>query len=162
MNIEEIKVKLEELPEFVINKIVTILQEYDVEFNQAETIKFDKCPKCGKVHPHIIKGRKTKGGTQMYRCKDCNARFTSDYGFITFGSRLSKEVWNDKKNCNEKKTVEDSWFKRGNILIICGRRNSDTFLPKTYANTRWKHTVRLVTDIKDNGDIVCKTERVKL
>ena len=48
MNIEEIKVKLEELPEFVINKIVTILQEYDVEFNQAETIKFDKCPKCGK------------------------------------------------------------------------------------------------------------------
>ena len=56
MNIEEIKVKLEELPEFVINKIISILQEYDIEFNQAETVKFDKCPKCGKVHPHIIKG----------------------------------------------------------------------------------------------------------
>ena len=95
MNIEEIKVKLEELPEFVINKIVTILQEYDVEFNQAETIKFDKCPKCGKVHPHIIKGGKTKGGKQMYRCKDCNARFTSDYGFITFGSAISKEGWTE-------------------------------------------------------------------
>ena len=82
--------------------------------------------------------------------------------YAFYNKKLSKEVWNDKKNCNEKKTVEDSWFKRGNILIICGRRNSDTFLPKTYANTRWKHTVRLITDIKDNGDIVCKTERVKL
>lgn len=62
MNIEEIITKIKELPEFVINKIVSILQEYDVELNQAETIIFEKCPKCGKEHPHIIKGGKTKSG----------------------------------------------------------------------------------------------------
>ena len=95
MNIEEIITKIKELPEFVINKIVSILQEYDVELNQSGTIIFEKCPKCGKEHPHIIKGGKTKSGKQMYRCKDCNARFISDYGFITFGSRLSKEAWNE-------------------------------------------------------------------
>ena len=30
MNIEEIITKIKELPEFVINKIVSILQEYDI------------------------------------------------------------------------------------------------------------------------------------
>ena len=90
-----------------------------------------------------------------------NVKFQEgQYAF--YNKKLSKEVWNDKKNCNEKKTVEDSWFKRGNILIICGRRNSDTFLPKTYANTRWKHTVRLVTDIKDNGDLIMKQDRTRI
>ena len=36
MNIEEIITKIKELPEFVINKIVYILQEYDVELTNLK------------------------------------------------------------------------------------------------------------------------------
>ena len=90
-----------------------------------------------------------------------NVKFQEgQYAF--YNKKLSKEVWNDKKNCNEKKTVEDSWFKRGNILLVVGYRRGDTFVAKRYAQTRYQHTVQLITNVKEDGSLIMKQDRTRI
>lgn len=90
-----------------------------------------------------------------------NVKFNEgNYSF--WNKAISKDIWNEKKQCNEKKTIEKSFFQRGNLLICVGYRRGDTFVSKKYAKTRWKHAVKLITNIKDNGDIVTKNDRTRI
>lgn len=90
-----------------------------------------------------------------------NVKFQEgQYAF--YNKKISKDVWNEKKNCSEKKTMENSWFSRGNILLVCGYRRGDTFVAKRYAKTRYQHTVQLITNIKDSGDLTMKMDRVRV
>lgn len=63
-------------------------------------------------------------------------------------------------NPDGSKTIDEkSWFKRGTKLLITGYRREDQFVPKKYSDTIYNHTVQMITNIKDNGEIVIKTER---
>lgn len=92
--VEELRNRVGDLPEYVINQMYEHLVEYDKDNEEDATIKIDVCPKCGKEHPYIVKGGKTKGGKQLVLCKECGRKFVSDYYEVTFHSRLSKEQWN--------------------------------------------------------------------
>lgn len=98
--LEEMKNMLDELPSFMMKKIMSLLSEYKKDKEESDDIKFEVCPKCGVVHPRLIKAGKTAGGKQMYRCKQCNARFVADHNEVTFYSRLSKEQWNEAIKCS--------------------------------------------------------------
>ena len=54
---------------------------------------FEVCPKCGKVHPHIIKGGMSGSGKQMYRCTECGRRFVYDTGTFSFYSHQDRDKW---------------------------------------------------------------------
>ncbi|MCI6113930.1 MAG: hypothetical protein MR687_01415 [Spirochaetales bacterium] len=54
---------------------------------------FEVCPKCGKVHPHIIKGGMSGSGKQMYRCTECGKRFVYDTGTFSFYSHQDRDKW---------------------------------------------------------------------
>jgi translation initiation factor 2 beta subunit (eIF-2beta)/eIF-5 len=54
------------IPEFFLSKIAEIIDSYDKEITVAEGIMFESCPKCGTIHPRIIKGGKTSTGKQMF------------------------------------------------------------------------------------------------
>ncbi len=95
INIENLKFRIDSLPDFILKKVDKVVSDYEKERDEEENIPFDVCPKCGKEHPHLSKGGKTEGGKQMYRCKECGARFVADYHEVTFHSRLSKEQWNE-------------------------------------------------------------------
>lgn len=95
ITVETLQNRLAEAPLFVLRKIDSILSEYESDEKETSNIVFEKCPKCGALHPVLIKGGKTAGGKQMYRCKSCNARFVQDYNEVTFHSRLSKDQWAD-------------------------------------------------------------------
>lgn len=82
--------------------------------------------------------------------------------YAFYNKKLSRELWNEKKEKNEKKTIEDTWFKRGNMLLIVGFRRGSTFVAKRYAKTRYQHTVQLITDLKENGDLILKQDRTKI
>lgn len=82
-------------PTFVLRKVDNVLSEYEKDEAETSNIVFEVCPKCASVHPRLIKGGKTLGGKQMYRCKECNARFVADYNEVTFHSRLSKSQWSE-------------------------------------------------------------------
>lgn len=53
----------------------------------------DMCPKCGAIHPRLIRGGKSHSGKQMYRCKECDKRFTYDNGHLTWHSHQSYDKW---------------------------------------------------------------------
>ncbi len=73
--------RMKGIPEFILSKIAEILDCYDKETTVAEGFLFERCPKCGAIHPRI-----TKGGKQMFRCMDCRRRLTADCGTCSFYS----------------------------------------------------------------------------
>lgn len=95
MTAETLVERMKRIPEFILSRIVEILDAYDKESTIAEGILFERCPKCGVAHPRIIKGGKTSTGKQMFRCMDCQRRFTADYGSYSFYSHQSPEAWNE-------------------------------------------------------------------
>lgn len=64
----------------------------------------------------------------------------------------------DKQIKNEYAT-EQSWFKRGNKLIVTGLRRGDKFIAKVYSNSVFKNMVQLITNINEHGKIKTLKER---
>jgi len=61
---------------------------------------------------------------------------------------------------NGKKTVlEKSWFTRGNKLLVTGYRREDQFVPKKYIDSAYRHTLQLITEIDDEGNLKLQSER---
>jgi transposase-like protein len=87
--------RMRAIPDFIIGKIIDILDAYDKESTTAEGLAFGHCPKCGIVHPRVIKGGRTSTGKQMYRCMECHRRFTADHGTYSFYSHQSPEAWGE-------------------------------------------------------------------
>ena len=80
------------------HQIENLIRHYSEYFEQnksanKEKIHFEVCPKCGKVHPHIIKGGKSGSGKQMYRCTECGKRFVYDTGTFSFYSHQDRDQW---------------------------------------------------------------------
>ena len=73
--------------------------------------------------------------------------------YALYNKRIS-EVGEDGK----KKVKEESWFSRGNKLMILGYRRGDNFVPKKYKNSIG-HRISLIKDVLDSGDLVIQTER---
>lgn len=94
MNSEELINKLTnaKLTEYQTQQIWKQIDQYTSDNITASIPIVDVCPKCGKVHPEVIKAGKTRNGKQMLRCKACNKRFVEDPGQLTFYSHqeLSK------------------------------------------------------------------------
>lgn len=63
---------------------------------------------------------------------------------------------------NGKKTVVDkSFFMRGNLIMFTGFRRGNQFIPRTYRNSIYQHSVALINSIDDKGSLSLKTEREK-
>jgi DNA polymerase-3 subunit alpha len=61
-----------------------------------------------------------------------------------------------------KKTVlEESWFKRGNLLLITGFRRGDQFKPKRYNGSVFPHTVQKIMDVQEDGSLILQSERYR-
>lgn len=56
-------------------------------------------------------------------------------------------------------TKENSWFTKGNKLLIVGYRSNDMFRPKKYKDSIYRHTVALVENIGSNGLLTLKELR---
>ena len=95
MTTDMIAERMKTIPDFILGKIIDILDSYEKESTTAEGLAFEQCPKCGIAHPKVIKGGKTSTGKQMYRCMECQRRFTADYGTYSFYSHRRPEAWND-------------------------------------------------------------------
>ena len=78
-------------------QISTILKLFESYLEDNSIVKgngiFEVCPKCGKVHPVIVKGGKSGSGKQMYRCTHCGRRFTEDHGTIMHYSHQGDDAW---------------------------------------------------------------------
>lgn len=59
----------------------------------------------------------------------------------------------------KKKVIENSWFTRGARILVAGYRRDSQFIPKVYKDTIYQHTVSLIREVKDNGDLIIQSER---
>ena len=82
------------LTKLQISTIVKLFESYlaDNRIFKGDGV-FEVCPKCGKVHPAIVKGGKAGSGKQMYRCTHCGRRFTDDHGTIMHYSHQGDDAW---------------------------------------------------------------------
>ena len=79
-------------------------------------------------------------------------------GHYAFYSKTISKV-NEK---GEKTRLEESWLKRGNLLLIAGIRRDDQFWPMIYTDTIYKHTVNLIQDVYNDGTLKIQVERIKI
>lgn len=120
------------------------------EKDEAEIISFEVCPKCGKEHPRLTKGGKTKGGKQMLRCFDCGRRFVIDHNEITFYSRLSKEQWNEGIKCSLAEYSIDATAKKCDVTH------------RTAFNMRHKVMSFMEKKEKQSQRIKCRQKKLRL
>ena len=59
-----------------------------------------------------------------------------------------------------KTVLEKSWFGRGNKLLVTGYRREEQFVPKKYADSAYRHTLQLITDINEKGELKLQSERI--
>lgn len=86
------------------------------------------------------------------------------HGVVTLKLYASNYSYYDKQisvknNDGKKIVIENSWFKRGSKILVTGYRRGNQFIPKVYPNSVYQHSICLIEDVLDNGDLVLKTQR---
>lgn len=59
------------------------------------------------------------------------------------------------------KGTDESWFSRGNLLLLTGIRRDDTFFPKTYYDSIYRFHTSLIREVAPTGMLVLENERMK-
>lgn len=74
--------------------------------------------------------------------------------FSHYNKQISRPISKDKKE-----VIEPSWFTRGNKLLVTGFRRGNKFVPRKYKDSIYQHTVALIRDIDQEGNLILQTER---
>lgn len=83
-------------------------------------------------------------------------KFTKDY-YAMFNRQIKEKQDNGKG-----KIMEESWFKRGNMIMVTGFRRDDTFVAKTYKTTP-THQLYKIAHLENNGsEMVLTNERYQI
>lgn len=70
-----------------------------------------------------------------------------------------KQISEMDEDNNKKTVLEKSWFGRGNKLLVTGYRREDQFVPKKYMDSAYRHTLQLITEIDEQGNLKLQSER---
>ena len=81
-------------------------------------------------------------------------------GHYAFYNKQISQI--DEDNNNKKHKIEDSWLKRGQMIIVSGIRMGDTFYPRIYNDTIYKHTISLIKEVNKDGTLLLQNERTKI
>ena len=65
-------------------------------------------------------------------------------------------------NSDKKTTLESSWYKRGNTVLISGYRQGQVFRAYRYADTIYQHCCNLIEQVNEDGTIEIKAERIQI
>lgn len=77
-------------------------------------------------------------------------------GQFTFYAR---EIAQKDATTGVKTVIDKSWFKRGTRLLVTGVRMGEQFLAKNYKDSIYKHSVQLIKDITNDGNLILISER---
>ena len=77
-------------------------------------------------------------------------------------SHYDKRLSMIDEETGKSKVVENSWFKRGNLLFVRGIRDGSQFRVKTYKNGLYEHSTGLIEKVYDDGIVLTKEERTQI
>jgi transposase-like protein len=83
------------LPGHIIKQVNDLVEQYQGRTGKDNSFSVQFCPKCGRWHPVLTKGGKTKAGKQMYKCMHCCRRFVEDHGKLTYYSHKDISFWEE-------------------------------------------------------------------
>lgn len=92
----------------------------------------------------------------------------TEYGVVECKYQKGQFTFYDKRlsmideETGKNRVVENSWFKRGNLLFIRGIRNGDQFKVKTYKNTIYSHSTAMIEKVYEDGICLCRDERTQI
>lgn len=75
--------------------------------------------------------------------------------YVHYNKRISARL---TPGSDKKTVLEESWFKRGTKLLICGYRQDDVFRAYRYADTVYQHTAMRINEIQ-NDTLLIQSER---
>jgi len=75
--------------------------------------------------------------------------------YAYYGKRISKT----DKSTGKKHVMDESWFKRGTLLLVCGYREEAIFRAYRYNDTVFTHTVNKIIEINKNHELIIINER---
>jgi DNA polymerase-3 subunit alpha len=139
-------------------------------------INFNELPEEPKViNTYIHRGREIKEfeisrliGTVLNKDKNKHtvSLLTPD-GVVTIKfyagafSHYSKQI-SQTNSEGKKEVLEKSWFGRGQKIMVSGFRRGNNFIPRTYKNSIYQHTIALIDDIDSEGNLSLTLERTQL
>lgn len=82
-----------------------------------------------------------------------NVKFRKEY-FSLFDKRIS-----EKGEDGVKHIVEQGWFTKGNMIMVQGIRNGDTFIAKKYKNSGVPHQLYKIDEVDQNNNITIRSDR---
>lgn len=131
-------------------KIPVVTERY--MYRGQERPRFKLCRICGTVldknkNKHTVTLLTPTGVTTIKLYK-------GQFGF--YDKQISHTFEGDTK----KTVLEKSWFSRGNKLLVTGYRRDDQFIPKKYTDSAYRHTLQLIKNIDEKGNLVLQTDRV--
>ena len=149
-----------------------------MNFDRYDVVDFNTLPE----EPTIVGYTKGQGGVQYPKYslsriagtildRDKNKHFITvltPTGVVTVKFYSGQFSFYDKtislydEQQDKKITLENSWFKRGNKVLITGFRRGDKFFPKKYQNSIFRHTIQLIKDIDEDGNLVLQSDRVTI
>ena len=109
--------------------------------------------KLNKICGTCIAKNKTKSTVYLLTTSGVvPVKFRQEY-FSLFDKRIS-----EKQEDGTKKVIEQSWFNRGNMIMVQGIRRGDEFVPKKYASSGG-HQLYHIDEVMPNGDLVLRHNR---
>lgn len=108
-------------------------------------------------------------GTVLDRDKNKHTvSLLTEYGVVTLKFHSGQFSFYDKTlsmndaETGKKVTVEESWFKRGNKLLVTGFRRGNQFRPKRYSNSIYQHALCKITQLHEDGTVSYQDERAQI
>lgn len=149
-----------------------------MDFDKYDVVDFNTLPE----EPVIVGYNKGQGGVQYPKYeltriagtildRDKNKHFITvltPTGVVTVKFYSGQFSFYDKtisiydEQQDKKITLENSWFKRGNKVLITGFRRGDKFFPKKYQNSIFRHTIQLIKSIDERGNLELQSDRVTI
>lgn len=76
-------------------------------------------------------------------------------------SHYNKQI-SEKDKSGKKTVLESSWFTRGNKILLTGFRRGNQFIPRTYKDSIYQHTIALIQEVDQYGNLTLQTERARV
>lgn len=121
--------------------------------NLSETPSKDPCAIAGTVI-NVVNGKSTISLLTKYGVVD--VKFYKD-AYNKYNQKISEIDEKTKK----KTVIDDSWFKRGNKLLIYGTRREDTFVAKNCKVDNYYRCVGLIEGVNMDGSLDVRFTRNK-
>lgn len=133
---------------------------YDPYVNETWTNKKGKVFKRYKlslIMGTVLDRNKTKHTVELLTPNGVVTCKLYDGAFNHYNKVVSKVQSNGKK-----KRIEESWFKRGNLILVYGFRMEDQFKPRKYKDSIFQHTIMKINEVTNTGELIVQEERVRV